>query len=891
MTPTPRPGEGASRIPRATYRVQLHAGFTFDDATAIVPYLADLGISHLYTSPVLQAVHGSTHGYDVVDHSRVSEELGGLVGFERLTDALRAHGMGLVLDIVPNHMAISTSDNRWWWDLLAHGPASRYAHFFDVDWEPPESRLRNVILLPVLPDHYGRVLEAGEIRLVRRGGSLVVQHGERDFPLDPRTLGALISQAAEAAGSDELAFIGSALGELPASTAADVEQVARRQRDAEVLAARLEELVGEPAVASALDAVVAARNADVDALDALLEEQNYRLAFWRAASRDLGYRRFFDIDELIGLRMEDETVFAETHALVLRWVAEGRVDGLRIDHPDGLRDPAGYFERLRASAPDAWIVAEKILEADEPLPAEWPIDGTTGYRFANLATGLQVDPAGEHALTEAWEAVADVGPGWDEIAAEARASVLVELLGSDVNRLTELLLAVCEQNRRYRDFTRHELHHALREVAAAVPVYRTYVRVRDRHLTDRDAGLIEEAVALAARRREDLDPELFAFIGRVLRLEVEGPLAAELAMRFQQLTPAAMAKGLEDTAFYRYHRLIALNEVGGDPGRFGTDPSAFHEAMATAEAHWPAAMLALSTHDTKRSADVRARLTMLAGDAEGWRASARQLVEALRPHRASEESPTDAEVWLFLQVLVGAWPIDADRLVTYLAKASREAKLRTSWTDPDPGHDAALERLARASLDDPSFVALVEATVAPLVEPGQRAALSQLALQLTAPGVPDTYQGSELWELSLVDPDNRRPVDYEARRALLAEAGRCSAAEAWAGRDEGLPKLWLLHRVLELRRRRPEAFVGGSYRALEASGSLADAVVAFMRGDAVISVAPRLVRSVERAGWADTGLRLPDGRWRSLDGTEHAGEVRVADLLGAFPVAVLERIS
>jgi (1->4)-alpha-D-glucan 1-alpha-D-glucosylmutase len=882
---------GRSAPPRATYRVQLHAGFTFDDAAAIVPYLAELGISHLYTSPVLQAVPGSTHGYDVVDHSRVSEELGGEAGFERLTDALRAHGMGLVLDIVPNHMAISTAQNRWWWDLLAHGPASRYAHFFDVDWDPPESRLRNVILLPVLPDHYGRVLEAGEIRLARHGGAVTVRHGDREFPLDPRTVGLLVTQAAPGAGSDELAFIGSSLEDLPPSTSADPEQVARRQRDADVLAGRLDELAADPAVAAALDAVVAARNADVEALDALLEEQNYRLAFWRSASRDLGYRRFFDIDELIGLRMEDETVFAETHALILRWVAEGRVDGLRIDHPDGLRDPAGYFARLRASAPDAWIVAEKILEADEPLPSDWPIDGTTGYRFANLATGLQVDPAGERPLTEAWEAVADVGPGWEEIAAEARASVLVDLLGSDVNRLTELLLAVCEQNRRYRDFTRHELHHALREVAAALPVYRTYVRVRDRHLTERDARLISDAVALAARRRQDLDPELFTFIGRVLRLEVDGPLAGELAMRFQQLTPAAMAKGLEDTAFYRYHRLVALNEVGGDPRRFGTEPGAFHEAMAEAEARWPAAMLALSTHDTKRSADVRARLAMLAGDPDGWRAASQRLAKALRPHRSSAGSPADAEVSLFLQVLVGAWPIDADRLVAYLAKATREAKLHTSWTDPDPEHDAAVERLVRDGLADPAFVALVEDTVAGLVEPGQRAALAQLALQLTAPGVPDTYQGSELWELSLVDPDNRRPVDYDARRALLADARRCSAAEAWARRDEGLPKLWLMHRVLDLRRRRPDALVGGAYLPLEASGAQRAAAVAFMRGEAVVTVVPRLVRSVGREGWQDTTLLLPAGRWRSLDGTDHEGEVSVADLLGRFPVAVLERVA
>jgi (1->4)-alpha-D-glucan 1-alpha-D-glucosylmutase len=376
----------------------------------------------------------------------------------------------------------------------------------------------------------------------------------------------------------------------------------------------------------------------------------------------------------------------------------------------------------------------------------------------------------------------------------------------------------------------------------------------------------------------------------VLRLEVDGPLAGELAMRFQQLTPAAMAKGLEDTAFYRYHRLVALNEVGGDPRRFGTDPTAFHEAMADAEARWPAAMLALSTHDTKRSADVRARLAMLAGDADGWRSAADRLAAALRPYRATPDSPTDAEVWLFLQVLVGAWPIDADRLVTYLAKASREAKLRTSWTDPDPEHDAALERLARESLADPAFVALVEATVAPLVEPGRRAALAQLALQLTAPGVPDTYQGSELWELSLVDPDNRRPVDYDARRALLSRrapllGGACLGAATRACRSCG--SCIGCSTCDAVAPRRSSAAPTGS---LEATGAQAGAVVAFVRGDAVVTVVPRLVRTVEREGWSGTNLRLPDGRWRGLDGGEHEGEVRVADLLGAFPVAVLERV-
>jgi (1->4)-alpha-D-glucan 1-alpha-D-glucosylmutase len=874
---------------RATYRVQLHAGFTFDDAAGIVPYLARLGISHLYTSPILQAVRGSTHGYDVIDHSRVNAELGGIEGFGRLSDALRAHGMGLVLDVVPNHMAI-TEENRWWWDVLQHGPASRYAGYFDVDWDPPESRLRNVILLPILGDHYGRVLEAGEIRLARRGAQLVIEHADRALPLDPRTVGAVISGAAARTGSDELGFIGSALTELPPSTSGDAELVARRQRDADVLATRLAELLDDGDIAAALDASIGSVNADPDALDALLEDQNYRLALWRAASRDLGYRRFFDIDELIGLRMEDEGVFAETHAVILECVADGRVDGLRIDHPDGLRDPAGYFARLRAAAPTAWIVAEKILEAEEALPDEWPIDGATGYRFANLATGLLVDPSGEAAMTELWAGRADAGPEWQAIAADARAEVLSAVLGSDVNRLTDLFLAVCEANRRYRDFTRHELHHALREVAAALPVYRTYVRARDRHVSVVDRALIDEAVARATERRPDLDPELFAFLGRILALDVDGELAHELAMRFQQLTPAAMAKGVEDTAFYRHHRLVALNEVGGDPGRFGTSLEAFHHAMADAHEHWPTAMLALSTHDTKRSADLRARLAVLSEDPGAWGSAVEALARASAPYRSGPDAPTDADAYLFFQATIGAWPLDADRAAGYLEKASREAKLRTSWTDPDPGYDAALERFIRGSLDDVRFREAVTGAVESVLEPGRRAALSQLLLQLTGPGVPDLYQGSELWELSLVDPDNRRPVDFAARAELLDEVDGLSPEAAWARADEGLPKLWLIRRVLDLRARRLDAFTA-PYRPLAALGDQADAVVAFARGGEVVIVAPRLVRRVARDGWGDTTIDLPDGRWRDLGGDEHEGRPRPGDLLARFPVSVLERVS
>ncbi len=882
MTAHPRPPL------RATYRVQLHAGFTFDDAAAIVPYLVDLGVSHLYCSPVLQAAPGSTHGYDVIDHGRVNDELGGEAGFDRLTDALRAHGLGLVLDIVPNHMSIAGEGNRWWWDVLRHGPASRYASWFDVDWDPPESRLRNVILLPVLADHYGRVLEAGEIRLARDGGSILATHADRRFPLDPRTLDTVLASAADRAGSDELAFIAQALGELPPSTSSDAEQVARRQRDAEVLAARLDEIVAaDPALASAVDGAVDATNADVDRLDAILDDQNYRLAYWRAASRDLAYRRFFDIDELIGLRMEVPEVFDATHELPLRWVREGRVHGLRVDHPDGLRDPAAYFARLRSAAPDAWIVAEKILAFDEELREDWAVDGTTGYRFANLATGVLVDPAGEEELDRIWAERAGEGSGWEEVEAESRAGVLATVLGSDANRLADLFLAVCEENRRYRDYTRHELHHAVRELAASLPVYRTYIVPGSVGAADR--ALIADAARRASERRPDLDPELFAFLAAVLVLEVPGRLAEELAMRFQQLTPAAMAKGVEDTAFYRHHRLVALNEVGGDPGRWGTSPDDLHARLAATQRERPREMQALSTHDTKRSADVRARIALLSQDPDGWRRTVETLSDAAARHRAAADLPSRADEYLLAQTVVGAWPLDADRAVEYMRKASREAKLRTSWTSPDAEYDEALEQLVRGSLGDAEYVRVVEAFVAGLRVDARRASLAQAALHLMAPGVPDLYQGTELLDLSLVDPDNRRPVDYARRRELLADVATLSAAEAWARGDDDTAKLWLVNRVLGLRRRRPAPFESGDYAPLAATGALADGVVGFVRGGEVATVVPRSVVA-SRAGWQDTAVALPEGRWCGADDVERGGAVRLDTLLADFPVAILERV-
>ncbi len=898
--PLPSPARRPGPAPRATYRLQLHAGFDFDRAAAIVPYLAELGVSHLYCSPILQAVRGSSHGYDVVDHGRINGELGGREGFERLVSAARDHGMGIVVDVVPNHMAVSGEGNAWWWDVLEHGRASRYAAFFDVDWDPPERRLRNVILLPVLPDHYGRVLDAGGIRLVRDRTRLLAAAGPRRFPLDPRSLGPLLEEAAGLGDSDELAYIGRALGELPPSTAADPGEVERRQADAAVLGARLEILAEIPRLSGAMDRVLARLNADPAALDGLLEEQNYRLAFWRAASRDLGYRRFFDIDTLIGLRVERPEVFEATHALICELVADGWIDGLRVDHPDGLRDPAGYFERLRASAPGAWIVAEKILVGEEALPADWPIDGGTGYAFADRATGLLVDPAGEEPLTRRYHRFVGDHRTWQEVSAETRLEVLSDALGSDLNRLTHLFVEICEANPRYRDFTRHDLHGALREVAAHLPVYRTYVRpgsdavAEPPSVTPEDRAAVGAAIEASVRARPDLDTDLLGFLRSLLLLEVAGERRIELAQRFQQLTPAAMAKGVEDTAFYRYLRFVARNEVGSRPDRMAVGPDAVHAAFAADAVDWPGGLLATSTHDTKRSGDVRARLALLSEIPSAWGRAVSRLAASAAPHRTRAGLPDRRDEYLFYQTLVGAWPIDAERAVAYARKAAREAKLRTSWTAPEEAYENALERFVRGTLADPSFVGELEAFIAPLVEPGRVAALAQTLLKLTAPGVPDIYQGTELWDLSLVDPDNRRAVDYDRRGTLLRGLEAAAPEEILAGSDAGLPKLWLIRRALDLRRRRPQAFgTGASYEPLPALGARAAHLFAYARGGAVIAVVPRLtLRLARTGGWSSTTLPLPAGAWRNvLDGATYVDEAQVGapTLLARFPVALLER--
>ena len=880
----------SNRHPLSTYRLQLTPDFGFDRAAALARYLARLGVTHLYASPYLQAAPGSTHGYDVVDPTRVNQELGGEEAWRRMCAALGEAGLGQVLDIVPNHMAMAGRHSAWWWDVLENGSSSRYALYFDVAWDPPERRLENVILMPVLGDHYGRVLKAGELVLAREGGSFLVRYHEHEFPIAPASLDALLEVAAKRTHSRELQALAEECRALPDLTPEQVHEAEQRHQAKESIRERLAELFAfDPLVARGVDGVVAWIGESRDRLDGLLDRQNYRLARWRMAGHDLDYRRFFDINSLVGVRVEDERVFEATHSLVLGWLASGVLDGLRIDHPDGLRDPEQYFWRLHNRSDRAWVVAEKILAPDEDLPATWPVAGSTGYEFLNRVLGLFIDPAGERPLTVAYQRFTHEETEYEEAAHRAKLRTQRQLLAADVNRLVQVFVNVCEANREYRDYTRHELTEAVRETIACLPVYRTYVRPLEPRVSEEDRRYVLESVAEAKRRRPDLDPELFDFLAGVLLLEHTGVHEAEFVARFQQTCSPVTAKGIEDTVFYTYNRLVALNEVGGDPGRFGTSLDEFHAAAQAAAEKRPRAMLSTSTHDTKRSEDVRARLALLSEVPGEWARAVGRWSQINARHRHGEWPDRNAE-YLLYQTLVGAHPLGVERAAAYMEKASKEAKAHTSWIDPNPAYDQALRAFVEGCLGDPEFTADLNDFVRPLLMAGWMNSLSMKLLALTAPGVPDLYQGSELCDLSLVDPDNRRPVDFELRARLLEETAEMTVEAAWARLDEGLPKLLLVSRALALRRRRPDLFADASYHPLRARGQKAEHLVAFVRGGACVTLAPRLVIGLA-GGWGDTTLQLPAGHWRDqLSGREvEGGEVAVDEVLDAFPVALITR--
>ncbi len=755
--------------PPSTYRLQFGPQLNFADAAALVPYLASLGAGAVYTSPLLASRPGSTHGYDVADPRRVSDVLGGEPGRLVLVAAVRAHGLALVADIVPNHVGVAVARaNPAWWDVLRHGPDSAYAHWFDIVGWP--------LRLPVLADTPDALTDPWV------DGDLLRYH-EHAFPLAPGT-----------------------------AKAGTPEQVH--------------------------------------------EAQHYRLVCWRA---DLGYRRFA-VSEVAAVRVEDPEVFEGTHGEVLRWVAEGDADGLRVDHPDELRDPGGYLHRLRERAPDAWIVVEKILESGEELPRSWPVAGTTGYDALAEVDGVLVDPAGEAAFTALDTELTGMRTEWAQLVHDCKLDVATDMLGAELRRLAALVPDI------------PEAADALAEVLACFPVCRSYLTPG---VPTQGGEHLDQALAIARQRRPDLDP---ALTGLASRLWDPGD---ELAIRFQQTSGAVMAKSVEDTAYYRWTRFVALNEVGGDPARFGIDIDAFHAAAARREEIAPHGMTTLSTHDTKRSADVRARLAVLAELPGVWADAVREFTELAETAGATVPDPALGH--LLWQTLVGAWPLPADRLHGYLEKAIREARTRTSWSDPDDGFETAMHVVADAALEDPALCSAVAQMAARITPPGRSNSLSATLLQLTMPGVPDVYQGNELWDLSLVDPDNRRPVDFAARADLLAriDQGWLPAVDA-----SGAAKLLVVSRALRARRDHPDRFTG--YTPLHATGQAASHAVAFARRG-VIAVATRLpVGLAAHDGWGETTLPLPEGTWTdALTGAQATGDVRLIDLLTPYPVALL----
>ncbi len=934
-------------IPRATYRLQLNAAFTFRDATALVPYLASLGISHVYCSPYFRARAGSTHGYDVVDHNSFNPEIGDRADFEQFVAALRSHGMGHIVDIVPNHVGIGP-DNAWWMDVLENGEASVYAAFFDIEWAPSNPDRAHKVLVPVLAAPYGAVLERGELepRFEAQWGSFAVYYHAHRLPLDPRTYPRILDRVPALIANTEIENIRRSLAALPDRHSLGPEQVTERNREKELHKRRLAALAaGNGAVAAAIETAVrsfagnAAEPASFDALHELLELQAYHLAYWRVAAEDINYRRFFDVNDLAALRVENEAVFEHTHRLLLQLIAEGKIDGLRVDHADGLYDPAGYFRRLqqriaaitgRRGARALYLVAEKITGSFEHLPADWPVHGETGYHFANVVNRMLVDSATRARMDRAYRQFIDEPLEWREVAYQCQQLVLRRSLASELNVASNQLARLARADRRTRDFTFNGLRTALAEVIACFPVYRTYVTAT---VAASDRRYIEWAIAAARRRRASIEASVFDFVRAALLLELPAPTdelrrrMRAFVMKFQQITAPITAKGIEDTALYRFNRLLSLNEVGGEPGSYGAAVRAFHADSEYRVRHWPHELLATSTHDTKRSEDVRARLDVLSEMSTPWRDAVRRWSRINRSRKREVEglpAPSRNDEYHFYQTLVGTWPLTEldpsgaaayrERIEAYMIKAAREAKLRTSWTETDPLYEEALLQFVRSVLeprDNNLFLSDFLGFERLVARFGLLNGLTQTLCKLTAPGVPDIYQGNEIWEFSLVDPDNRRPVDYGCRRALLEEV-RCGAVAprtAAEHLEDGRAKLLLTWKCLELRRAHPELFRDGAYRRLRVRGARAAHLCAFARRwrqQSLIVIAPRLYRRLlgalplGEAAWDDTLIELPredrsrDSFRNVLDGARltplRQGEivgVPAAQALAEFPVALL----
>lgn len=948
-----------ANIPRATYRIQLNSAFTFRDATALAPYLAELGVSHVYCSPYFRARPGSTHGYDVVDHNTLNPEIGTREEFDVFVQTLHEHGLGQILDIVPNHVGVMGADNARWMDVLENGQASIYAQFFDIDWRPSNPLLADKVLAPVLGEPYGAVLERGEIelRFEADSGSISAFYHEHRLPLDPRDYAGILERALALIPNDsvsrndrtELAGLVAAFSHLPDRHNTTPADSAERNRDKELYKARLSALsTGNPAIAEAIHAAVreltgtADDPASIDRLHELLDSQAYRLAYWRVASDEINYRRFFDINDLAALRMENEAVFEATHRLVFDLLNSGAVDGLRIDHPDGLNNPAQYFRRLQRCAGSAlgsshdlplYLVVEKITAGFERLPSDWPVHGTTGYHFTHVMNGVFIDGATKARFDRLYRAFIGEPADWPPMAHEAKRFIVSTSLAAELNILAVQLVRIARAERSTRDFTLNNLRQALVEMISCFPVYRTYIAD---DVSAEDRRYIDWAHACAKRGGASTDGAVYDFVRDVL-VDPGKKDSRTFAMKFQQVTAPVTAKGVEDTAMYRFNRLISLNEVGGEPDTYGTTVRAFHSDSQQRARNWPHEMLATSTHDTKRSEDVRSRINVLSEMATPWRAAIerwRRLNRSRKKVLEGHPAPSPNDEYLLYQTLIGSIPLDdgedaawsdyVDRIDACMVKAVREAKLRSSWGNPNTEYEEAVRQFVRAALerrDGNLFLTDILALVRRIARFGLFNGLSQTLCKLTAPGVPDIYQGNELWDFSLVDPDNRRPVDYALRRRLLAEAQAASSSQQLSlaeyarslvdSLEDGRSKLHVTWRALQLRRAHEELFRDGEYLPLRVTGQHASRVVAFARrlaDEMAIVIAPRLYLRLlgqdERPPlgpdvWADTTIELPrrihlESMRNVLDGTTVALEQRdgrrvinVGKVLTHFPVALL----
>jgi (1->4)-alpha-D-glucan 1-alpha-D-glucosylmutase len=904
------------RIPTCTYRLQLNRWFTFSQARDIVPYLDALGVSDVYASPYFQASAHSLHGYDISDHNKLNTAIGSRANYDAWIAQLHAHSMGQVLDFVPNHVGIGDSRNQWWMDVLENGRSSRYAPYFDIDWEPRKFDLRDKVLLPILSDQYGRVLERGELQVHVEEGTFYLLYGERRLPIAPGTyryiLEVTLQSLADHKDEDfyaQLQSIFTALEYLPKRTETDPKRITERIREKEIIKRRLERLCAEaPRVQQAMEKALAQINGkpgdarSFDMLDKLLNAQSYRLASWRVAAEEINYRRFFDVNELAAVRVELPKVFDAIHRLLLDLVSTGAVTGLRIDHPDGLYLPDEYFDKLQQRCAKAlgialpkdgraiYLIAEKILTGPETLRTDWRVHGTTGYDFANQLTQLLVDSSAEEAITKTFHRFIDHSVPFGHLLYAKKLQVMKLALANDVDLLGNMLDRISEQNRWYRDFTLEALSRAVRETIACFPVYRTYL-APGQPVSKEDREIVERAISGAKRRNAGMDESIFNYLLDVLlfrfppNLDATGRAAhTHFVLKFQQTTGPVMAKGLEDTVFYIYNRLTALNEVGGEPQHFGLSVESFHQHNVDRQRNWPATLLATSTHDTKRSEDVRARIVAISEIPDLWRRSLQRWQVA--NHRWKRmindlEAPDASEEYLLYQTLLSTWPMQpngepeavatpeyVERIQAYMDKALHEAKINTSWIQSNEEWDAAMRDFVGKILDASprnKFLPIFLPVAQEIARLGAINSLTQTLLKLTSPGVPDIYQGNEIWDYSLVDPDNRRPIDYNLRRQMLDGLTSATPDELMRAWPDGRIKLFLTQRVLRFRRENADLFQRGEYLPLHTRGTFAECCLSFARRLAdkwIVVIAPRLSARIgfPPVGklWKDTTIELPE---------------------------------